>query len=160
MELGADALWGQGFSARFAYTYLHAVVVQSYGTCVGLPCRPASVAAGNYIPAVPMNAVYAALAWRSAPLGFSATLETQGRAQIYADDRNTSAAAGYWIANLRLGWEQKTARWRFAEYASLNNLTDRAYVGSVIVNESNSRYFEPEPGRTVLIMFNAARRNE
>jgi hypothetical protein len=29
----------------------------------------------------------------------------------------------------------------------------------VIVNETNSRFFEPAPGRTAYIMFNAALRN-
>jgi iron complex outermembrane receptor protein len=28
------------------------------------------------------------------------------------------------------------------------NLLDRRYAGSVIVNEGNGRYFEPAPGRT------------
>jgi len=32
-------------------------------------------------------------------------------------------------------------------------------VGSVIVNETNSRFFEPAPGRTAYIMVNAALRN-
>jgi iron complex outermembrane receptor protein len=35
------------------------------------------------------------------------------------------------------------------EYASVDNLADRRYVGSVIVNKTNSRFFEPAPGRTV-----------
>ena len=68
--------------------------------------------------------------------GFSTTLEAQGRAQIYVDDRNSDAAAGYWVANLRAGFEQETRHWRFSEFARLDNLADRAYVGSVIVNES------------------------
>jgi len=84
---------------------------------------------------------------------------TQRRSQIYADDRNTAAAAGYWVANLRAGFEQQTTHWRFSEFASLDNLTNRAYVGSVIVNDANSRFFEPEPGRTAYVMFNAALRN-
>jgi len=39
----------------------------------------------------------------------------------------------------------------------VDNLANRSYVGSVIVNESNSRFFEAAPGRTAYIMFNAAR---
>jgi iron complex outermembrane receptor protein len=31
-----------------------------------------------------------------------------------------------------------------------DNLADRRYAGSVIVNEGNGRYFEPAPGRTWL----------
>jgi iron complex outermembrane receptor protein len=106
-----------------------------------------------------MNSLYAALTWRYLPMGFSATLETLGRAHIYADDRNSDFAAGYWVANVRAGFEQQSAHWRFSEYARLDNLADRSYVGSVIVNETNSRFFEPAPGRTAYIMFNAALRN-
>ena len=76
------------------------------------------------------------------------------------DDANQNPKLpGYWVANLRAGFEQETKRWRFSEFARLDNLANRAYVGSVIVNETNSRFFEPAPGRTAYVMFNAALRN-
>jgi iron complex outermembrane receptor protein len=171
MELAVDANWTGGFSGRLAYTYIRAVVGQAYATCIAAPCNPLAhpggplpanyktVNAGSYLPAVPMNSLYAGLTWSYAPLGFSATLETQGRARIYVDDRNSAAAAGFWVANLRAGFEQETRHWRFSEFARLDNLADRAYVGSVIVNETNSRFFEAAPGRTTYIMVNAALRN-
>jgi iron complex outermembrane receptor protein len=159
-ELALDASWAAGFSARVAYTYLRAIVTQGYATCVGTPCKTAIVESGSYLPAVPMNALYAGLTWSYHPAGFSATLEAQGRAQIYADDRNTAAAAGYWEANLRAGLEQETRHWRFSEFTRLDNLFNRTYVGSVIVNESNKRYFEAAPGRTAYIMFNAGWRTD
>ncbi|HVC02737.1 MAG TPA: TonB-dependent receptor [Steroidobacteraceae bacterium] len=159
-ELGLDAALGGGLRARVAYTYIRAVVAQSYATCAGLPCVPATVQAGSYLPAVPMNAFYAGLTWRYAPAGFTVTAETQSRARIYVNDRNTDAAAGYWIANLRFGLHQATRRWRFSEFLRLDNLADRAYVGSVIVNESSGKFFEPAPGRTEMLMFNAAWRED
>jgi iron complex outermembrane recepter protein len=158
LELGIDAAWAGGFNARLAYTYIRAVVAQAYNTCFGLPCKAATVQPGSYLPAVPMNSLYAGLTWAYAPRGFSATVEMQSRAQIYVDDRNSDAAAAFWVANLRAGFEQQTRRWRLSEFARLDNLADRTYAGSVIVNESNSRFFEPAPGRTAFIMFNAARR--
>ena|SRR5208282_672836 len=112
------------------------------------------------LPAVPRNALYAGLTWSYSPLGFSVTVETQGRAQIYADDRNTAAAAGYWESNMRAGFDQETRHWRFSEFARLDNFTNRTYVGTVIVNESNFRYFEPAPGRVSYAMFTAAWRAE
>jgi iron complex outermembrane receptor protein len=170
LELAVDANGTGGFSARLAYTYIRAVVGQAYATCIAAPCNPLAnpggpvpanyktVAAGDHLPAVPMNSVYAGVTWSYAPLAFSTTLETQGRARIYVDDRNSAAAAGFWVTNLRAGFEQETRRWRFSEYARLDNLANRAYVGSVIVDETNSRFFEPAPGRTAYIMFNAALR--
>ena len=59
------------------------------------------------------------------------------------------------MANLRAGFVQERGHWRLSEFARLDNLANRAYVGSVIVNETNSRFFEPAPGRTAYIMFNA-----
>ena len=164
LELGVDALWPHGFSARLAYTYLHAVVAQSYLTCFTAPCKSAeipsgtaaSIPAGNHLPAVPANALYAGLTWADAPHGFSVTLETVGRAQIYTDDRNDAAAPGYWVANLRAGLVQESHGWRFSEFARIDNLADRRYVGTVIVNETNGRYFEPAPGRTAYVMFTVA----
>jgi iron complex outermembrane receptor protein len=161
-ELGVEADAAYGFSGRLAYTYLHAVVGEGYQTCPTSPCKPATakpVAAGNYLPAVPMNSLYAGITWRHAPTGFAATLEAQARAQIFADDRNTAAAASYWVENLRFGWVQEHRGWRFSEFARVDNLADRAYVGSVIVNDNNSRFFEPEPGRTFGILFTAAHRS-
>jgi iron complex outermembrane receptor protein len=154
-ELAVDADWVGGFSARVAYTYIRAVVGQAYQSCVGTPCLPATVEPGRYLPAVPRSALYMGLTWKYLPIGFSTTLEEQGRARIYADDRNTAYAAGYWETSWRAGFEQQTRRWQFSEYLRVDNLTDRSYVDSVIVNQSNNGYFEPDPGRTALIMFNA-----
>ncbi|HTD73485.1 MAG TPA: TonB-dependent receptor [Steroidobacteraceae bacterium] len=171
LELGLDAAWTDGFSARVAYTYIKAVVAQPYFSCVAAPCNPLSnptgpppanylpVAAGNFLPAVARNSLYVGVSWNYAPLGFSTTLEALSRSKIYADDRNSDAAAGYWVANWRAGFQQDTRHWHFSEFARLDNLANRAYVGSVIVNETNSRFFEPAPGRAVYLMLNAALRN-
>jgi iron complex outermembrane receptor protein len=171
LELGGDANWAGGFGARMAYTYIHAAVVQPYFTCTGPPCNPLAnpsgpppanfvqVAAGSFLPAVPRNSLYLGVTWDYAPLGFSTTLETIGRSAIYADDRNSAAAPGYWVANVRAGFRQESKHWQFSEYARIDNFANRSYVGSVIVNETNSRFFEPAPGRTAYLMFNAGLRN-
>jgi iron complex outermembrane receptor protein len=38
---------------------------------------------------------------------------------------------------------QKTGPWSVTEYVTLNNLTDVKYIGSVKVNDSRNRFFEP-----------------
>ena len=171
LELAVDAKWAGGFTAQLAYTYIKAIVAQQYFTCVTAPCNPLAnptgppppnylpVNEGNFLPAVARNSLYVGVSWNYAPLGFSTTLETIARAKIYADDRNTDAAASYWVSNFRAGFKQETTHWSFSEFARLDNLANRAYVGSVIVNDANSRFFEPAPGRTAYVMFNAALRN-
>jgi len=158
-ELGADAWWSGGFTARVAYTFIRATVVSPYSTCLTVPCHPLVIPEGNRLPAVPANSLYAGFTWRYAPAGFSITAEALSRAEIYVDDRNSDTAPGYWIENVRFGFEQDSGNWHVSEYASVNDLLDRRYVGSVIVNETNSRFFEPAPGRTALIMFSAAYRD-
>jgi iron complex outermembrane receptor protein len=155
-ELQSD--WSHGFSSQLAYTYIQALTLQSYSTCFVVPCVPVVVGPGHRIPAVPADTLYAGVTWRRAPGDFWVTLETVGRAQLYANDLNSQAASGYWLANLRFGTEQQRSAWDFTEALRLDNLANRRYVGSVIVNETNTRYFEPEPGRTVYLIFTASYR--
>ena len=54
------------------------------------------------------------------------------------------------------GTTQQRDRWSFREFLRLDNIADRNYVGSVIVNEGNRRFFEPAPGRTWLLGASAA----
>ncbi len=166
LELALDGNWAGGFTGRLAYTYIRAVVGQSYFECIAAPCSTAAspnnvvVGAGRHLPAVPQNALYLGLTWSYAPLGFSTTIETQARARIYTDDRNSDAAPAYWVANLRAGFTQDTRHWHLSEFARLDNFANRSYVGSVIVNETNSRFFEPAPGRTAYVMFAASVRSQ
>ncbi|MCD6666645.1 MAG: hypothetical protein LT081_11260, partial [Hydrogenophaga sp.] len=51
------------------------------------------------------------------------------------------------LLNLRLGWEQRVGAWRLREYLRIDNLADKASIGSVIANDGNRRFFEPAPGR-------------
>jgi len=161
VEAGANLSLAAGFSARLAYTWLRAQVAESYKTCILLPC-PAepqqTVGVGSRLPAVPQNSMYAALTWRANRWGLSATLETIGRARIYANDLNTQYAAGYWVDNLDLGVEQERGGWHVSEFLRADNFTDRRYADSVIVNESSGRYFEPEPGRAFYLMMTVSHR--
>jgi len=155
-ELALGTGFGHGVSGALAYTYLDAKTLAPYVACAVTPCTPVTVAAGSRLPAVPANAVYASLTWKDASARYSATAETVGRSRIYADDRNTTAAAGYWTSNLRAGLVQQGARWKVTETLRLDNVFDRRYVGTVIVNETNSRFFEPSPGRTAYLIIDAA----
>jgi iron complex outermembrane receptor protein len=87
------------------------------------------------------------LAWRYAPLGFSTALEGRYSSKVYVDDANTAAADSYTTLGLRAGFEQQVGRLRFTEFVRLDNVTDANYIGSVIVNEANQRFYEPSPTR-------------
>jgi iron complex outermembrane receptor protein len=48
---------------------------------------------------------------------------------------------------MNVGYTWLLDDWQVNSYARVNNLFDRDYVGSVIVNDRNGRYFEPADGR-------------
>ena len=109
------------------------------------------VAAGNFLPAVPQNVAYGEFTWRHPRSGFAMAFDARYSSKLYVDDANSDAAAGYAIANLRLGFEQRGKNWRVSEFVRVENLFDKKYVGSVIVADGNGRFFEPSPGRNAVV---------
>jgi iron complex outermembrane receptor protein len=149
---GLEAQWeadlGYGFSGYASYTLLSAKFASDATT--GLP--PQVIPAGSRLPGVPQSNAYAELTWaRSEWYGFSTALEAQYAGKVYVNDRNTDAAPSYTIINLRAGFEQVAAAWTLREFVRINNIGDRDYVGSVIVGDTNSRFFEPSARRNYLI---------
>jgi iron complex outermembrane receptor protein len=154
-EWSMSAVWSSQWSTHIAYTYLNAVTVTPYRTCVTLPCSPQTIPSGNQLAAVPKSALYAGLTWHTPTPNLAITTELINRSKIYVDDRNSDAAPGYWLFNTSATLHQTFTRWRLSESLRIDNVANRAYVGSVIVNESNQRYFEPAPGRVWSLMVNA-----
>jgi iron complex outermembrane receptor protein len=152
IELSLRSAGDRALSGELAWTSLDATVEHDYQSCTGLPCSAVTITRGSNLPAVPRQSLYAGLTGRLPGHGLAATFEALHRDRIYVNDLNSDAADGYWVANLHVDFTQVSARWRLEESLRIDNLFDRAYVGSVIVNESNSRFFEPAPGRTVYLL--------
>jgi iron complex outermembrane receptor protein len=106
-----------------------------------------TVPAGNALPGVPRTVFYGELRWRHAPSGFTAALEVLHKSRVWVDDRNSEAADSYGIVSLAGAFVQQSGRWRFSEYLRVDNVGDRKYAGSVVVNDANLRFYEPAPGR-------------
>jgi iron complex outermembrane receptor protein len=71
------------------------------------------------------------------------------RSKVYVEDTNDQKPApAYAVFNWRARFEQKVEHWTFHQTLRLDNLLDRQYVGSVIVGDSNNRYYEAAPGRS------------
>ena len=79
--------------------------------------------------------------------GFSVAGEVQYVGRIYVNDVNSAFAPAYTMGNLRVGFAQEAGSFRFSEYVRVNNIANVNYVGSVIVGDTNGRYYEPSPGR-------------
>jgi iron complex outermembrane receptor protein len=54
------------------------------------------------------------------------------------------------VAGANVGYIAQFGPWQLRGFVRGDNLLDRRYAGSVIVNEGNGRFFEPAPGRTYL----------
>ena len=158
-ELSATGKVGEQVSLYMAYTYVNARYREDFFTCVITTCAVPAVlvSAGNRLPGVPQSNLYGEVQWRARDVaGPRAALEMRIVGSVPVDDRNTDAAGGYTVFNARVGWEQRSGPWTLNEFVRVDNLFDRRYIGSVIVNESNGRFFEPSPGRNYLVGMSAA----
>ena len=158
LEVALSGRLGDGWSAALVATALDATYRAPFVTCGPAPCTtPAvQVAAGNRIPGIPRASAFAELAWRHRPWGLETAVEVRHVGRIFANDVNDESVAAATTAAVRLSLVQQVGRWSLREFVRVDNVGNRRYIGSVIVNEGNRRYFEPAPGRTWLAGVNAA----
>jgi iron complex outermembrane receptor protein len=109
--------------------------------------------AGNVIPGIPEHQGQASVTWRRD--WWFATLEGLAKSAVFVDDANTARAAGYAVYNVRLGGEGIGHLAWLSPVISVQNLFDRAYVGSVAINAAGTaataKYYEPAPRRTLYV---------
>ncbi|MET0520211.1 MAG: TonB-dependent receptor [Burkholderiaceae bacterium] len=151
LELGWSAIYSQHLRGQLAATWLDAKYRDGFLTCTATPCAAPNVPvpAGNRMPGLARNSLFAALGWLP-PAGWRGGLELRALSRVMVNDANTDAAAGYSTAAAHLGYVLQAAGWELNGLLRADNLLGRRYAGSVIVNEGNSRFFEPAPGRTWL----------
>ena len=137
IELGGSAALAGDLRAQAAVTWLDARYSEGFGT----------VAADNKIPGIAAQSVFAGLSWAPAQ-GLRGGVEGRYLSKVYVNDANADAASGYFIASANIGYGMRLGAWELSSFARVDNLLNRQYIGSVIVNEGNSRFFEPAPGRT------------
>jgi iron complex outermembrane recepter protein len=136
---------------QLAYTYLNAYYSDAYLTCVAAPCAKPTllVPAGSRLPGVPKNNAYATLRWGE-EYGWHASVSGQYVTNVAVNDVNSVFAPAYALMGLDGGYGIDSNRLKFNVFIRINNLLNRRYVGSVIVDDGNSRYFEPGPGFNIL----------
>ena len=134
-------LW-RDLSAQASYSYIDATFdaeIPEIGTVD-------AVAAGNYIPGIAKNQAFVSLGWKPEN-GLSAGLDVRYSDRIYVNDTNTQYAPSYTVAGANIGYNWNVNDWSMKTFARVDNLFDKDYSGSVIVNESNGRFYEPAEGR-------------
>jgi iron complex outermembrane receptor protein len=154
---GAEASLAWRFSTRwklqFAWTRLDATFRSAFLTCGVNPiCTTPTlpVAAGTRIPGIPGSDVHVALRW-GGDTGWRASLRGDYVSSVSVNDLGSDAAPAYFVAAADVGYGFSVRSGQLRTFARIDNLFNRAYAGSVIVNDANGRYFESAPDRTLML---------
>ncbi len=156
---GVEASVGwQPLSALSIYASMAAIRAEfsePFLTCTAAPCTQPTVVvpSGNRLPGVPAYTAYAEAKFRLRDADF--TFEMRAQSGLNVDDRNTDSAPGYATFNLAVARTFSAGPAKLRAFLRIDNLLNARYIGSVIVNEANGRFFEPAPGRSWLLGLDA-----
>ncbi|MEI1685868.1 TonB-dependent receptor [Acinetobacter baumannii] len=134
-------LW-RDLIATASYSYLDA----TFDADIPALGNIAQISSGNAIPGIAKNQAYASLAWQPSH-GLYGGVDVQYMDKVYVNDTNSDAAPSYSVTSANVGYAWVMGDWKVNSFARVDNLFDKKYAGSVIVNDGNSRYFEPADGR-------------
>ena len=144
-ELAAASQLSEHLSARLSASSIDAKYSQTFKSST------TTIASGNKIPGIPDSSTFAEIVWTSeaftnktkAPLGSRVALEWQQAGRIFANDLNTESADGRNVFNVSLSQRWAWNQGLVTAYGRINNVSDVRYVGSVIVNQAASQFYEP-----------------
>lgn len=147
IEASAQFILPHQFELNMAYTLLNATVKEAYLN------NNAYVLSGNRIPGVPNQGLFSELLWVKPNKSIEAAVEARVNGSMAVNDINSpSMATGYAVLNLRTMFRQEIAGgWSLSQFLRINNILNRSYVGSVIVNQTSSQFYEPAPTRNWLV---------
>lgn len=144
VELSVEQGFDHGIEAYLAYTLLDARF-DSYTTDSGEDLS------GKELPGVPRHSLFAELSWQPPGTGFVTALEAQSLSERFATDDNQAKASGYAVFNWRAGYTHEVGNWTIDPFVRVDNLGDKEYIGSLIVNGPGGRFYEPAPDRQWLV---------
>ena len=142
---------------QLSFTWMTVTYEQRFRT---FPTSSTFVNAGNALPAIPQRQFFGNLTWTqneqsTKPGSFTPGMELAadlvGRSKIFANDLNTFQASGYSMVNIRAQQKYKWGPFNTTTFAGIDNLFERKAVGSVIVNQASSQFFEPAMPLTALV---------
>jgi len=142
VEVAVEANVSRTVALNAAYTYARHRFVEF--------TTPDGQFEGNVLPGVPPHL----LSWSvniEPGHAFWMSLDNTYQATLFTNDANTASAGAWWLVGLRAGWLYQRHGFRVTPFVTATNLFDRAYVASVVVNARGGRYFEPGPGREVMV---------
>ena len=127
---------------------------EGFNTVITTTNAVVAVPAARRCPGTAKNQLYGEFRYKQE--AWFAKVEGLYRTRVATNDPNDEFADAYGVVNLVAGLTQRAAGWRVTEFARVDNVGNRNYVGSVIVNETNRRYYEPSPRRNMTVGVQAA----
>ena len=107
---------------------------------------------GNFEPGVPPNRFFGGVDY-VAPFGLRSSASVRWFDSIFANNTNTASNWSYTVVDLRFGLDQLLGSTDIRPFVGIDNVFDKRYNSSVIVNAWGRRYFEPSPGREIYVGF-------
>jgi iron complex outermembrane receptor protein len=145
LELGGGLSLLPNLRLRAAYTYSDFRYVRY---AFSPDTSPPRVLDGRALPGIPMHALH--LIVHAEPHGIRGSwleVETIGTSSTLVDDTLSLRTSPWWTTNVRLGWSGRVGGTALEPFVAANNVFNRLYVGSVVINAARGRYYEPAPGR-------------
>lgn len=160
---GVELAWNKklwrDLTATASYTYLDATFDANVPEKLDRDDKvlASAIPSGNAIPGIAKNQAYASLAWQPSH-GLYGGVDVQYMDKVYVNDTNSDVAPSYSVTSANVGYAWVVNDWKIISFARVDNLFDKNYAGSVIVNDSTQirvngqmipakRYFEPADGR-------------
>ena len=143
-EFGVNWALTPAWQAQMSATVLDATYRDGFLACAGIPCTAPTlpIPAGNRIAGTQRLSGFAELLWKPAA-DIRVGAEWRAASNVVVNDSNSDAAGGYGLLNLKASKRYAVGSGKELEVLlRLDNATDRAYAGSVIVNDGNGRFFE------------------
>lgn len=150
VEASLLAPLGGQWSVQLAATLMDATFRSPFLACAGVPCFDANVpvASGTRIPGVAETVLRAELI-RGNERGWRWRWRIDHVGEVNVNDTASESADAYTTLGMDLGYAVELDNGTLRSFLGVDNLFDRRHIGSVIVNDSNGRYYEPAAGRTL-----------
>ena len=144
IELSGLKVLPLNFAVRGAHTLISAKYDQATSVSAG------AVNSGNKLPGIPESQLYVDIAWRSTdwlskPKVTYTELGIDYRAigKMYANSLNTEVADSYRLLGVRASHNIKSGPHTVSFFGRVDNLTDKVYASSVVVDQQFGAYYEP-----------------
>jgi iron complex outermembrane receptor protein len=161
VEISAKVLPHPQVQVSLAGSWIDAKFSQSYS-------NTNTVASGNKLPGIPQHFIFSELLWSSQNFdemktrhnlgnnaGFAGFAGFNGFAgfeiiqagKIYVNDVNSASTKGYTTLNAKISQSWNVGSAFITAYGRIDNLSNKKYVGSVIVNQAANQFYESGTGR-------------